>query len=308
MRAWYVSRDDPDAVWLGSILDTPGSPKREAGAADQPRSPCSHGTGHLLAEHAVGGIPRSTVILALLVLLEAYRSCYRRMALHLVPGRGLIGPAGHRLLLVRLAGHWTAPPCLNGLAESSTTLPVPISTPTGMPVLCRSPVIAPVTKGSLVTVNGPGLTRLATSTSVTRTVSNWDRPLMAAWTLPPAPTFSAATESAMDGSRAPVYQPGGLPRERVTEPGGILGCHRRRVLMHRGIAARAGGHNVVSKARPPGWPEAVKRFARVGYPAGFGVIGLIGHSGTSVTEAVYRQQIRPALTKGAEAMDEIFGA
>ena len=33
----------------------------------------------------------------------------------------------------------------------------------------------------------------------------------------------------------------------------------------------------------------------------------VGHSGTAVTEAVYRKQIRPVLTEGAEAMDRIFG-
>ncbi|WP_052745849.1 site-specific integrase [Allosalinactinospora lopnorensis] len=33
---------------------------------------------------------------------------------------------------------------------------------------------------------------------------------------------------------------------------------------------------------------------------------LVGHSGTSVTEAVYRKQIRPVITGGAEAMDGIF--
>jgi hypothetical protein len=33
---------------------------------------------------------------------------------------------------------------------------------------------------------------------------------------------------------------------------------------------------------------------------------LVGHSGTSVTEAVYRHEIRPALTKGATAMDKIL--
>jgi hypothetical protein len=32
-----------------------------------------------------------------------------------------------------------------------------------------------------------------------------------------------------------------------------------------------------------------------------------GHSGTAVTEAVYRQQIRPVLEEGATAMDQIFG-
>ncbi|MEU4702978.1 hypothetical protein [Nonomuraea dietziae] len=33
---------------------------------------------------------------------------------------------------------------------------------------------------------------------------------------------------------------------------------------------------------------------------------LIGHSGTAVTEAVYRKQIRPAVQTGAVAMDRIF--
>ncbi|MEV7013928.1 tyrosine-type recombinase/integrase [Streptosporangium sp. NPDC051022] len=33
---------------------------------------------------------------------------------------------------------------------------------------------------------------------------------------------------------------------------------------------------------------------------------LVGHSGTAVTEAVYRKQIRPVLLNGAEAMDRIF--
>ncbi|WP_240197638.1 tyrosine-type recombinase/integrase [Nonomuraea lactucae] len=33
---------------------------------------------------------------------------------------------------------------------------------------------------------------------------------------------------------------------------------------------------------------------------------LVGHSGTAVTETVYRKQIRPVLLQGAEAMDRIF--
>lgn len=34
---------------------------------------------------------------------------------------------------------------------------------------------------------------------------------------------------------------------------------------------------------------------------------VVGHSGTRTTEAVYRKQIRPVITQGAEAMDAIFG-
>ena len=33
---------------------------------------------------------------------------------------------------------------------------------------------------------------------------------------------------------------------------------------------------------------------------------LVGHSGTTVTETVYRHQIRPVLEAGAQAMDRIF--
>jgi integrase len=35
---------------------------------------------------------------------------------------------------------------------------------------------------------------------------------------------------------------------------------------------------------------------------------LVGHSSTSVTETVYRYEIRPALTKGATAMNRILKA
>ena len=33
---------------------------------------------------------------------------------------------------------------------------------------------------------------------------------------------------------------------------------------------------------------------------------LMGHSSSNVTETVYRHQIRPVITDGAEAMDKIF--
>lgn len=35
---------------------------------------------------------------------------------------------------------------------------------------------------------------------------------------------------------------------------------------------------------------------------------LVGHSGTHVTELVYRHQLKPVIQKGAVAMDEVFGA
>jgi integrase len=33
---------------------------------------------------------------------------------------------------------------------------------------------------------------------------------------------------------------------------------------------------------------------------------LVGHNGTTVTETVYRKQIRPVMVEGATAMDRIF--
>ncbi|WP_345981753.1 site-specific integrase [Streptomyces sp. DSS69] len=34
---------------------------------------------------------------------------------------------------------------------------------------------------------------------------------------------------------------------------------------------------------------------------------VVGHSGTNITEKVYRKQLRPVISEGAEAMDDIFG-
>ena len=34
---------------------------------------------------------------------------------------------------------------------------------------------------------------------------------------------------------------------------------------------------------------------------------LVGHDRTATTELAYRHEIRPALTEGAEVMDQIFG-
>jgi hypothetical protein len=42
------------------------------------------------------------------------------------------------------------------------------------------------------------------------------------------------------------------------------------------------------------------------YPRIGDISDLMGHSGTSVTESVYRHEIRPALTTGATAMNKIL--
>ncbi|MQA85393.1 MAG: tyrosine-type recombinase/integrase [Streptosporangiales bacterium] len=36
------------------------------------------------------------------------------------------------------------------------------------------------------------------------------------------------------------------------------------------------------------------------------IADLVGHSGTTVTETVYRHQLKPVITAGAEVMDKIF--
>jgi hypothetical protein len=38
------------------------------------------------------------------------------------------------------------------------------------------------------------------------------------------------------------------------------------------------------------------------------IVRLVGHSGTTTTEAVHRKQIRPVIIEGADAMDRIFPA
>lgn len=46
-----------------------------------------------------------------------------------------------------------------------------------------------------------------------------------------------------------------------------------------------------------------------GEPASGGThVRLVGHSGTAVTEEVYRKRIRPVIQTGAVAMDGIFGS
>ncbi|WP_202126041.1 tyrosine-type recombinase/integrase [Actinomadura physcomitrii] len=37
------------------------------------------------------------------------------------------------------------------------------------------------------------------------------------------------------------------------------------------------------------------------------IADLVGHAGTAVTEKVYRHQLRPVITQGAEAMNTVFG-
>ena len=69
----------------------------------------------------------------------------------------------------------------------------------------------------------------------------------------------------------------------------------------------------ITKAAGPGeeWALRELRHSFVSILSASGVrieeiSDLMGHSGTTVTETVYRHEIRPALTKGATAMDKIL--
>ena len=68
-------------------------------------------------------------------------------------------------------------------------------------------------------------------------------------------------------------------------------------------------------SRPQGWTLAGGRRASCGTASSLlsdagvpieQISRLVGHSGTTTTETIYRKQIRPVLVRGADAMDRIF--
>lgn len=73
----------------------------------------------------------------------------------------------------------------------------------------------------------------------------------------------------------------------------------------RGLLTEAGFKN------PEAWTTRELRTSFVSLLSDHGIpieviARVVGHSGTSVTERVYRKQLRPVLSEGAEAMNEIF--
>lgn len=68
-----------------------------------------------------------------------------------------------------------------------------------------------------------------------------------------------------------------------------------RAELGRGWAPRDLRHTFVSLLSDDGM--AIEKIAR-----------LVGHASSHVTEAVYRQELRPVLQEGAEVMDRIFGS
>ena len=58
---------------------------------------------------------------------------------------------------------------------------------------------------------------------------------------------------------------------------------------------------------PSAYPAAVEALIPQARELADQLADLVGHSGTSVTEKVYRHQLRPVLLNGAQTMDKIFG-
>ncbi|GAA2039290.1 hypothetical protein GCM10009740_34990 [Terrabacter terrae] len=74
----------------------------------------------------------------------------------------------------------------------------------------------------------------------------------------------------------------------------------------RAVVSRAGLDDQVWTPREPRH-SFVSLMADAGVPLE-DISRLVGHRSTTVTEAVYRKQLRPVLTQGTEAMDRLFRA
>jgi integrase len=95
---------------------------------------------------------------------------------------------------------------------------------------------------------------------------------------------------------------GGRPGHRCQQYLDVLGFDRRcscqKVVAAAGLTPREWTprelrHSFVSLLSDVGVP--IERISR-----------LVGHSGTSTTETIYRKQIRPVITHGADVLDQIF--
>ena len=93
--------------------------------------------------------------------------------------------------------------------------------------------------------------------------------------------------------------------------GGLAGgASESGALAARG-AGRAGPAPIVADQRVDATPKAaLVRIAALSVGPGESRTSprLVGHSGTRVTELVYRHELRPVMPTGATAMDSLFGS
>jgi len=96
--------------------------------------------------------------------------------------------------------------------------------------------------------------------------------------------------------------------------------HDHGLVFASAIGTPMGANNVIRDFRKitvraglgPGWVPREMRHTFVSVLSASGVsvesiAHLVGHERTATTESVYRHELRPALTDGAEVMDKIFG-
>lgn len=99
-----------------------------------------------------------------------------------------------------------------------------------------------------------------------------------------------------------------------------VGWHENGLVFASAVGTQLDSHNVRRECRPivkfaglstESWTPRELRHSFVSLLSDSGVplediARLCGHSGTAVTEAVYRHQIRPVMVDGAAAMDRLF--
>jgi hypothetical protein len=106
---------------------------------------------------------------------------------------------------------------------------------------------------------------------------------------------------------------GGLPVQGAVRPAGDLVRHIR---ARRPSSAARATNRLLWYRFPAALVSLMPRFVARAWAASCSITSttarppaasrLVGHSGTTVTERVYRHEIRPSLTQGAEVMDKLF--
>lgn len=147
---------------------------------------------------------------------------------------------------------------------------------------------------------------------------------------------AAVLADGVAGARLPTWEPGVLGEQPAsatmaaqTQPDSAKE-RREKVIMYRktpqnSIGLAVPGHNLTSAVarrsfrkvteaaglNPADWTPRELRHSFVSLLSDADVpieqiSRLVGHSGTTTTETIYRKQIRPVITEGAQVMDRLF--